>query len=312
MIGVTSSLTCDTRHDVKSDLPLGGGWGQWKMLTVDLSEDGVSERTERRGGVQSIDRAVAILRCFDGRRPELGVSDISRATGLSTSTVHRLLNAMQENHLVRQTGTKRYGLGPLLMQLANSGAMPRTLREAALPFMTELRDEFDETIGLHELLGTGQRIVAAQVESHQELRRTYTDIGVPIRLAYGGPGKAILCALPEAERAQHLSEPITALTTSTTVDPAAVVRELDEARLRGYAESNGQRTVGIWAVAAPVFDHTQRVVGAIGASVPAVRMTPERQSEIGARVRDVAWQLSTALGATAEGVHALVPDVRLG
>lgn len=275
-------------------------------------ETGGDRTDARRNGVQSIDRAVAILRCFDGRTPELGISEISRSTGLSTSTVHRLLAAMQENHLVRQTGTKRYGLGPLLLQLANSGAMPRTLREAALPFMTTLRDEFDETIGLHELLRTGHRIVAAQVESHQELRRTYTDIGVPIRLAYGGPGKAIMCAMPEAERVRHLAEPVDPLTPATVVDPEAIERELADARSRGYAESNGQRTVGICAVAAPVFDHTQRVIGAIGASVPAVRMNPERMAEMGCRVREVAWRLSTALGATAAGVHEVVPDLTLG
>jgi IclR family transcriptional regulator, acetate operon repressor len=270
-----------------------------------------SAEVRRRNGVQSIDRAVAILRCFDGRKPELGISELARSTGLSTSTVHRLLRAMQENHLVRQTGTKRYGLGPLLLQLANSGAMPRTLREAALPFMTDLRDEFDETIGLHELHGD-HRIVAAQVESHQELRRTYTDIGVPTRLAYGGPGKAILSVLPADERKRHLAKPIEPITASTTVDPAMIERELEVTRARGYAASKGQRTVGIYAVAAPIFDHTQKVVGALGASVPDVRMTAERADKIGSRVRDVAWQLSTALGATAEGVHALVPDIRLG
>jgi IclR family transcriptional regulator, acetate operon repressor len=270
-----------------------------------------SAEVRRRNGVQSIDRAVAILRCFDGRKPELGISELARSTGLSTSTVHRLLRAMQENHLVRQTGTKRYGLGPLLLQLANSGAMPRTLREAALPFMTDLRDEFDETIGLHELHGD-HRIVAAQVESHQELRRTYTDIGVPIRLAYGGPGKAILAVLPADERKRHLAKPIEPITASTTVDPAMIERELEATRARGYAASKGQRTVGIYAVAAPIFDHTQKVVGALGASVPDVRMTAERADKIGSRVRDVTWQLSTALGATAEGVHALVPDIRLG
>ncbi|MDV3129729.1 IclR family transcriptional regulator [Mycobacterium sp. 21AC1] len=275
-------------------------------------ETGEGRSEARRNGVQSIDRAVAILRCFDGRRPELGISELSRATGLSTSTVHRLLGAMQANHLVRQTGAKRYGLGSFLLQLANSGAMPRTLREAALPFMTELRDEFDETIGLHELLQTGQRIVAAQVESHQELRRTYTDIGVPILLTHGGPGKAIMCAMTQGERAHFLAEPIDAVTPSTVVDPVAIERELAEARVRGYAESNGQRTVGIWAVVAPVFDHTQRVIGALGASVPAVRMNPERAAEIGCRLREVAWQLSTALGATEDGVHAIVPDIALG
>ncbi|MGZ5378714.1 MAG: IclR family transcriptional regulator domain-containing protein, partial [Mycobacterium sp.] len=83
-------------------------------------------------------------------------------------------------------------------------------------------------------------------------------------------------------------------------------------RLRGFAESKGQRTVGIYAVAAPVFDHTQQVVGALGASVPEVRMDAERAQQIGGRVREVAWQLSTALGATAEGVRAVIPDIRLG
>ena len=280
-----------------------------RVSHVENGENTVEVR--RRNGVQSIDRAVAILRCFSGRKPELGISEISRSTGLSTSTVHRLLGAMQENHLVRKTGTKRYGLGPLLLQLANSGAMPRTLREAALPFMTDLRDEFDETIGLHELHGN-HRIVAAQVESHQELRRTYKDIGVPIRLAYGGPGKAILAVLPAEELKRHLAEPIQPITTATTVEAAEIERELEAARLRGYAASKGQRTVGIYAVAAPVFDHSQRVVGALGVSVPDVRMDEDRVERIGSRVREVAWELSTALGATADGVRTLIPDIRLG
>jgi IclR family transcriptional regulator, acetate operon repressor len=267
---------------------------------------------QRRDGVQSIDRAVAILRCFDGRRPELGITELARSTGLSTTTVHRILGAMQKNHLVRQTGSKRYGLGPFLLQLANSGAIPRTLREAALPFMTELRDEFDETVGLHESLGTGHRIVAAQVESHQELRRTYTDIGVPIRLVYGAPGKAILSVLPADDRRRCLTEPIESVTATTVVDPAAIERELEVVRSRGYCESKGQRTVGIYALASPVFDHSQKAIGAIGVSVPEVRMTPDRADQMGARVREVAWQLSTTLGATAEGVHALAPDIRLG
>jgi IclR family transcriptional regulator, acetate operon repressor len=278
----------------------------------DHQAEDLSPGQQRRHGVQSIDRAVAILRCFDGRRPELGISELARSTGLSTTTVHRLLAAMQKNHLVRQTGTKRYGLGSFLLQLANSGAIPRTFREAALPFMTELRDEFDETVGLHELLGSGHRIVVAQVESRQELRRTYTDIGAPIRLAYGAPGKAILSALPAEECLRQLAEPIERVTSSTTVDPAEVERELEVARAVGFAESKGQRTVGIYAIAAPVFDHTQKVIGAIGVSVPEVRMTAERAEAMGARVREVAWQLSMTLGATAEGVHTAVPDIRLG
>ncbi|MGR6965358.1 IclR family transcriptional regulator [Geodermatophilus sp. URMC 61] len=259
-----------------------------------------------RGGVQSIDRAVAILRCFDARHPTLGISEIARATGLSTTTTHRLLAAMQANRLVRQTSDRRYGLGPLMVQLARSGALPTTLRDAALPVMTALRDEVDETVALHELLPSGERVVVDQVESHQELRRTYTDIGVPIPLPHGAPGKAILSMLPLDRQERWLSRPIQAVTPHTVTDPEALRAELAEARARGWAGSNAERTSGIRAVAAPIFDHTGSVVGALGLSVPAVRMDDVRAEQLGARVRDCAWQVSEVMGATTVAVRTAV------
>ena len=256
-----------------------------------------------RSGVQSIDRAVAILRCFDARRPTLGISDIARATGLSTTTTHRLLVAMQNNRLIRQTSDRRYGLGPLLVQLARSGAVPTTLRDAALPIMTALRDEVDETVALHELLPSGERVVVDQVESHQELRRTYTDIGMPIRLPHGAPGKAILSMLPVDQQDYWLSRPIEPITPVTITDPEELRAELAEARRRGWAGSKSERTPGIRAVASPVFDHLGRVIGALGLSVPEVRMNDARADELGARAAESAWAVSEALGATRAAVE---------
>ena len=251
----------------------------------------------QRSGVQSIDRAVAVLRCFDARHTELGTSEIARMTGLSTSTVHRLLGAMQDNHLVRQTADRRYGLGPTLMQLARSGALPTNLREAARPFMVELRDLVDETVGLHELLGTHQRVVVDQVESHQQLRRTYTEIGVPIELVHGAPGKAILAFLPPAAQDRCLEAPIEAVTDATVTDPEELRSELEIARECGWAGSSSERTPGIRSIAAPIFDHNGAVVGSLGTSVPQVRMSDERAKELGELSRDTARQVSIALGA---------------
>jgi IclR family transcriptional regulator, acetate operon repressor len=259
-----------------------------------------------RAGVQSIDRAVAILRCFDARRPELGISEIARMTGLSTSTTHRLLAAMQSNSLVRQTTGRRYGLGPLLVQLARSGAVPTTLRDAALPFLRALRDEIDETVAVHELLPTDERAVVDQVESHQELRRTYTDIGVPLALPHGAPGKAILAMLPPDRQERWLSRPIPVATPRTVTDPDELRAQLAAIRTRGWAESHAERYPGIRAVAAPLFDHTGNVVGALGASVPEVRMDDHRAAELGERVRAVAWEVSETLGATTEAVARTV------
>jgi IclR family transcriptional regulator, acetate operon repressor len=255
-----------------------------------------------RTGVQAVDRAVAILRCFDARCPDLGISEIARMTGLSTSTTHRLLVAMQTNRLVRQTADRRYGLGPLLVQLARSGAVPTTLRDAAFPLMVALRDEIDETVAVHELLPSGERVVLDQVESRQVLRRTYTDIGVPLELPLGAPGKAILAVLPVERQEWWLSRPIPAVTAGTITDPDRLRAQLAVIRERRWSESRSERNPGIRAVAAPLFDHSGQVVGALGTSVPDVRMDDRRAELLGERVRDVAWQVSETLGATREAV----------
>jgi IclR family acetate operon transcriptional repressor len=227
---------------------------------------------------------------------------------VTTTTVHRILKSMESNHLLRQTVGKRYALGPLLLQLANSGAMPRDLYEAALPVMSALRDELDETIGLHELLESGQCIVVAQVENRQGLRRTYTDIGVPVPLDCEGAGNAILCALPHDHWARLVDKPTPPNLDTPTVDPV----ELLDARRRGFAMSVEKRNEGLVSISAPVFDHTQRVVGALAASIPQSRISAESGETIGARLREMSWHLSAALGATAEGVRALVHDIGLG
>lgn len=265
-----------------------------------------SESGSARSGVQAIDRAVSILRCFDARHPTLGLSEIARATGLSTTTTHRLLAAMQANRLVRQTSDRRYGLGPMLVQLARSGAMPTALRDVALPHMTALRDEVDETVGLHELLPSGERVVVDQMESRQTLRRTYTDIGVPLPLPHGAPGKAILSVLPVEQRDHWLSDPIARVTPQTITDPRRLREELALVRTRGWAGSASERTPGISAVAAPIFDHSGQVVGALGLSVPELRMGPARTEQLGARVAQVAWAVSEALGASAAAVERTV------
>lgn len=237
--------------------------------------------TAQRDRVQSLDRAVAILRCFDAQHAAIGISELARRAGLSTSTTHRLLGSMTANRLLAQGPDRRYRLGPLLLQLGRSGALPSSLRDVARPLMVELRDAVDETVALHELLPSGERAVIDQVESRQELRRTYTDIGVPIALVHGAPGKAMLATLPWARQQAELATPIEAVTELTVTDPGDLAEELARCRRRGYATSDAERTPGIRAVAAPVFDHSGRAVGALGLSVPTVRMDDERVAELG-------------------------------
>jgi IclR family acetate operon transcriptional repressor len=258
----------------------------------------------RAAGVQSIDRAAAILRSFSENRAELTLSEISQTTGLTTSTVHRLLAAMHQNQLVRQTRERRYAPGPLIVQLVRGGAVAATLREAALPTMFKLRDEIEETVGLHSLLPTDERVVVDQAESHQPLRRTYIEFGQPIPLPYGAPGKVLCAWLPPARCEAILQREIPPLTPTTMTDPTALSRQLAEIRRRGFAMSLAERTPGIRSVAAAFFDHNGVVSGCLSVSGPEMRMPAERMESIGPQVRQAARAVSEALGATAAAVSS--------
>ena len=143
-----------------------------------------------------------------------------------------------------------------------------------------------------------------QVESHHPLRRTYTELGVPIPLPYGAPGKVLCAWLPPARREAVLNQELTQLTPTTVIDPAELRTQLDETVRRGFAISIAERTPGIRSVAAPVFDHNGIVTACLSVSGPEMRMPAERLQDLGAPVRRAAYAASEALGATPETIGA--------
>ncbi|HEY0692050.1 MAG TPA: IclR family transcriptional regulator, partial [Kribbella sp.] len=215
------------------------------------------------------------------------------------STVHRLLLAMQANGLVRQTADRRYALGPLVAQLARSGGIPDTLRDAAMPVLQALRDDTEETAAVHELLPSGERVVVDQVESLHQLRRTYTEFGIPVPLPQGAPGKVLLAFAPWEQQVAVLATPLKQVLPHTITDPDVLAAQLAEARARGFALSMSERTPGIRSVAAAVFDFSGQAVGCLSISGPELRMPPERMDLLGDRVVQAAWSVSELLGATA-------------
>ena len=170
--------------------------------------------------IQSLDRAVAVLNSFTPERAQLGVTEIARLTGLTRGTAHRIVANLESHQLLQRVQPgNRYALGPGLLRLAHSARVRINLQECAGPIMTRLRDETNETVGLHVVDGNYFRVVIDQVESRHSIRRTYTNLGESIPIHQGAPGKAILAHLPTDVQQQILSEPLEAATDNTIVDP---------------------------------------------------------------------------------------------
>jgi IclR family acetate operon transcriptional repressor len=255
--------------------------------------------------VQSFDRAVAILDAFSADRSELGVSEIARITGLSRSTVHRLLVTLRRHELVRQLpNSTDYALGPHLLRLAQTAFSHINVQKAARAIMPQLRDECDETVGLHARLGPTTRTVLDQVESSQPLRRTYIEIGMPIPIHQGAPGKVLLAFSSRELQDEILAGELPAATPRTITDPEKLRMELVRTRKNGYALSLEERVAGISTVAVPVANHTGTVIAALSVTGPSSRLSRKRLLELVAPAARAAHAISVNLGYSGDELDA--------
>ncbi len=248
--------------------------------------------------VQALDRAVSILGAFTHDHPVRGVTEIARAVGLSPATTHRLLTSLTIHELIRRVGTNgKYALGPGVLRLAASMERSTNLEDVALPSMEWLRDQTEETTALHVASASGMRIVLRQVESRHALRRTYTELGRPVPIHEGAPGKLLLAHAPlPIQQAVLAPGELARATPNTICDSDALAPALAEIRECGYATSFEERIVGISTIAAPVRDHRGGVVAAISVSGPAIRMSPERMQQIRPLLLAACDRISSLLG----------------
>jgi IclR family acetate operon transcriptional repressor len=246
-------------------------------------------------GVQSLDRAVAILNNFTFGCGGLGVSEIARHTSLSPSTVHRLLNSLQTHGFVKQLPNRRYALGEQLLRLASGGNWD-DLKRKALAIMRSLRDSSNETVGLHVCLPNYRRAVIAQAESAQPLRRIYTELEEPIPIHQGSPSKVLLAYLPQAAREHVLAHPLEAATSGTITDPETLRQDLARIRREGVSFSYGERVYNIHTVAAPIFDYTGSVVASLSVTGPAVRLDQSKLETLATLAKKACHDLSQLLG----------------
>jgi len=112
-------------------------------------------------------------------------------------------------------------------------------------------------------------------------------------------GQAIVAGLdPDAQEAL-LATPAQRLTGLTVTDPQALRQMLALTRQRGYAVEAHAATLGDAGIAAPLFDASGRITGAIGIVGPAERLlSADRQQDLTDTVCRTAHALSQAAGTT--------------
>ena len=178
-----------------------------------------------RSGSQSVERALAVLRCLAAADDDLGVSDVAVRTELSNSTAHRLLQALRSDGLVAQDPrTDRYHLGPGLVALGRRAEAPVRF-DRLQPHLDALAAASGESVSLGTRVGD-EVLIVLHVDSPQPLRFDQAP-GTHVPVHASGIGKALLAFAddPAAEVAA-LGE-LVAFTPVTLTAPDALLADLE-------------------------------------------------------------------------------------
>jgi len=97
---------------------------------------------------QSLGGVLAILTCFSGVRPVLGIADIADELGMSRSTTHRYVITLLALGYLEQGASRKYRLGLKVTDLGMAALNSTGLREHAHPYLEELRQRTSYTTNL--------------------------------------------------------------------------------------------------------------------------------------------------------------------
>jgi IclR family acetate operon transcriptional repressor len=267
------------------------------------------EKNSTTGGVvQAVNRCIDIFEQLVQADGELGISELSAATGLPAGTVHRLLSTLlARGYVCQNPKTRRYTLGYQVLALATRIHSREGVRAIARPYMRELMHITGETINL-ALLDGMEAVYVSQVQAPR-IVRTLTEMGKRTSLHSTGIGKVLLAFQSPLRMEAILSKLELARYTSNTIVDSVRLREaLKQIRQQGYALGREEYEEGIYCIAAPVLNDTAQAVAALSISGPANRLKPEKIHLFLPHLKRYAHNLSIALGYEPEAEPLAQPD----
>ena len=261
----------------------------------------MSSKAPRRV-INSVDRAVTILKLFLRERPEWSLSELSHRLPLHKSTAHFLLATLVSHGLLSQDpATRRYRLGLLAFEFALKGNGVLGLRDAARPFLEKLSAAAKETVLL--CIPVGERLLIADAVEPPDDIRVAIPVGRRLPLTCGAAGKAYFAGLTEREARANLDpEFLRRYTDNSITAPGPYLAEVRRSRERGYALDFEEFEVGVRAVGFPLRPRGLPVVCVLCVVGMARRMAEERLHAIGRDglrlLRDLEAHLARAAGLT--------------
>lgn len=242
--------------------------------------------------IQVLERAMRLLDVLASHSEPVALKTLAAATGLHTSTTHRILNDLVVGRYVDRVDSGMYQLGMRLLELGSLVKRRLNVREVALDPMRELHRLTGQTVNLS--LQQGDEIVYIErAWSESSGMQVVRAIGGHAPLHLTSTGKLFLSVAENRQvRAYAMRTGLAGTTRNSITDIERLERELAMVRRHGYARDNEELELGVRCIAAGIHDDTGKLMAGLSLSAPADRLRDDWIPHL----QRAALQISGALG----------------
>jgi IclR family pca regulon transcriptional regulator len=228
--------------------------------------------------VQSLERGLSVITAFGPTTPELSLSDVARATGLTRAAARRFLLTLVDLGYVRQEG-KLFRLTPRVLTLGYAFLSSMSLPGLAGPHLEWLAGEVHESSSMSVLDGRDVVYVARVPTSR--IMTVSINVGTRFPAYATSMGHVLLAGLDDDALDEHLAGvELLPLSDHTLTSVTALRARLREVRNQGFALVDQELEYGLRSLAAPVRIRAGKVVAAVNISTQASRVSPEETRRV--------------------------------
>ena len=236
---------------------------------------------------RSLERGLSVLLYVCQSERTLGLTEISRGTGLDKATTQRFLATLVNADMIRfDAATRRYDAGPGIHNF-----WPGKIRKLCRPHLQRLMQALQETICLIVPQGK-KRVCLDAIEPDRELR-IVAPIGREMPVYFGASGRVLMAFRPTEQVERVLCGPEPASSSIESMPSTEVyLDQLAKVRAEGYAYNAGEVAADTSTIAAPVFDGSGNAAAAIVVRGPRSRMKNQDVNELARLVMASAEEVS--------------------
>jgi len=215
--------------------------------------------------VKSVEKALRVLKCFSFNSPTLSLNELSRITGLSKTTVLRILRTLEKHNFIENLHKDgKYTIGVEIYKLGNVFFYNLDIEKKARPHLTRLANEVKKTIHLC-VFDKDKALYLDKIESdEQAVRIMISKKGGYAPLHCTAVGKVLLAFQPNLKREAILNSlELKKFTKNTITIKEALKKELDKIRERGYALDLEEHEGDVVCIAAPIKNINGDVIASV-------------------------------------------------